>query len=55
MAKHLVNPEPDFTVKQLGECPLSSANAYDSAFCLLLGQNVVHAGMTRRTDVLVGF
>jgi len=25
------------------------ANAHDSAFCLLLGQNAVHAGMSGRT------
>jgi 6-phosphofructokinase 1 len=31
------------------------ANAHDSAFCLLLGQNAVHAGMSGRTDMLVGF
>ena len=30
-------------------------NAHDSAFCLLLGQNAVHAGMSGRTDMLVGF
>ncbi len=31
------------------------ANAHDSAFCLLLGQNAVHAGMSGRTDMLVAF
>ncbi len=31
------------------------ANARDSAFCLLLGQNAVHAGMAGRTDMVVGF
>ncbi len=31
------------------------ANARDSAFCLLLGHNAVHAGMAGRTDMLVGF
>jgi len=31
------------------------ANAHDSAFCLLLGQNAVHAGMSGKTDMLVGF
>ena len=31
------------------------ATAHDSAFCLLLGHNAVHAGMTGRTDMLVGF
>jgi 6-phosphofructokinase 1 len=31
------------------------ANPKDSAYCLLLGQNAAHAGMTGRTDMLVGF
>jgi len=31
------------------------ANARDSAFCLLLGHNAVHAGMAGRTNMLVGF
>jgi 6-phosphofructokinase 1 len=31
------------------------ATAHDSAFCLLLGHNAVHAGMTGRTDMVVGF
>jgi 6-phosphofructokinase 1 len=31
------------------------ATAHDSAFCLLLGHNAVHAGMSGRTDMLVGF
>lgn len=31
------------------------ANAFDSAFCLLLGHNAVHAAMTGRTNVVVGF
>ena len=31
------------------------ANAHDSAFCLLLGQNAVHAGMAGRTNMVVGF
>lgn len=31
------------------------ATAHDSAFCLLLGHNAVHAGMAGRTDMLVGF
>jgi len=31
------------------------ANARDSAFCLLLGQNAVHAGMAGRTNMVVGF
>jgi 6-phosphofructokinase 1 len=31
------------------------ANAFDSAFCLLLGHNAVHAAMSGRTNVVVGF
>ncbi|MBN2429740.1 MAG: ATP-dependent 6-phosphofructokinase [Deltaproteobacteria bacterium] len=31
------------------------ANPHDSAFCLMLGQNAVHAGMSGRTDMVVGF
>jgi 6-phosphofructokinase 1 len=30
------------------------ANPHDSVFCLLLGQNAVHAGMTGRTNMVVG-
>jgi 6-phosphofructokinase 1 len=29
--------------------------AHDSAFCLLLGHNAVHAGLSGRTDMIVGF
>jgi 6-phosphofructokinase 1 len=32
-----------------------AANAHDAAFCLLLGHNAVHAGMTGRTNMVVGF
>jgi 6-phosphofructokinase 1 len=31
------------------------ANPHDSAFCLLLGQNAVHAGMSGRTNMVVSF
>ena len=31
------------------------ANPHDAAFCLLLGQHAVHAGMSGRTDMVVGF
>lgn len=31
------------------------ANPHDSAFCLLLGHNAVHAGMTGRTGMVVGY
>lgn len=41
--------DPSYTIRSL------PANAHDSAFCLLLGQNAVHAGMTGRTNMVVGF
>jgi 6-phosphofructokinase 1 len=31
------------------------ANSHDSALCLLLGHNAVHAGMAGRTNMVVGF
>jgi len=31
------------------------ANPHDSAFCLLLGHNAVHAGMAGRTGMIIGF
>lgn len=31
------------------------ANAFDSSFCLMLGQHAVHAGMAGRTGMMVGF
>jgi 6-phosphofructokinase 1 len=39
--------DPSYTIRSL------PANARDSAFCLLLGHNAVHAGMTGRTDMVV--
>jgi 6-phosphofructokinase 1 len=40
--------DPSYTIRSL------PANARDSAFCLLLGQNAVHAGMAGKTEMLVG-
>lgn len=40
--------DPSYTIRSL------PANARDAAFCLLLGQNAAHAGMTGRTDMVVG-
>ncbi|MBW1820117.1 MAG: ATP-dependent 6-phosphofructokinase [Deltaproteobacteria bacterium] len=40
--------DPSYTIRSL------PANAQDSVFCLLLGHNAVHAGMTGRTDMVVG-
>ena len=41
--------DPSYIIRSL------PANAHDSALCLLLGQNAVHAGMSGRTSMLVGF
>ena len=40
--------DPSYTIRSM------PANSYDSAFCLLLGHNAVHAGMAGRTNVVVG-
>ncbi len=39
--------DPSYTIRSL------PANARDAAFCLLLGHNAVHAGMSGRTDMVV--
>lgn len=39
--------DPSYTIRSV------PANAHDAAFCLLLGQNAVHAGMAGRTNMLV--
>lgn len=41
--------DPSYLIRSL------PANAFDSEFCLVLGQNAVHAGMAGRTDVVVGY
>jgi 6-phosphofructokinase 1 len=41
--------DPSYTIRSL------PANSMDSSFCLILGQHAVHAGMTGRTDMLVGY
>jgi 6-phosphofructokinase 1 len=41
--------DPSYEIRS---CP---ANARDSAYCLLLGQNAVHAGMAGKTDTFLGF
>jgi len=40
--------DPSYTIRSI------PADANDSAFCLLLGQNAVHAGMAGRTNMVVG-
>jgi 6-phosphofructokinase 1 len=41
--------DPSYTIRSV------SANPHDSALCLLLGHNAVHAGMAGRTGMVVGF
>jgi 6-phosphofructokinase 1 len=41
--------DPSYTIRSV------PAGAHDSAFCLLLGHSAVHAGMSGRTDMVVGF
>jgi len=41
--------DPSYIIRSL------PANAFDSEFCLVLGQQAVHAGMAGRTDMVVGF
>jgi 6-phosphofructokinase 1 len=40
--------DPSYTIRSL------PANARDAAFCLLLGQSAVHAGMAGKTNMVVG-
>jgi 6-phosphofructokinase 1 len=40
--------DPSYTIRSM------PANPHDSAFCLLLGHNAVHAGMAGKTNMLVG-
>ncbi|MFO0706373.1 MAG: ATP-dependent 6-phosphofructokinase [Nitrospira sp.] len=41
--------DPSYTIRSL------PANSVDAEFCLVLGQHAVHAGMTGRTNMAVGF
>jgi 6-phosphofructokinase 1 len=41
--------DPSYTIRSV------PANAHDSAFCLRLGHNAVHAGMTGRTNMVMSF
>ncbi len=47
MEANLKYIDPSYTIRSM------PANPHDSVFCLLLGYNAVHAGMTGRTDLLV--
>jgi 6-phosphofructokinase 1 len=40
--------DPSYTIRSM------PANPHDSAFCLILGHNAVHAGMAGKTNMLVG-
>ena len=41
--------DPSYTIRSV------PATAHDAAFCLLLGQNAVHAGLSGRTNMVVSF
>ena len=41
--------DPSYTIRSV------PANTHDSVFCLLLGQSAVHAAMSGRTNMVVGF
>jgi len=41
--------DPSYTIRSV------PSNPHDSVFCLLLGQSAVHAGMSGRTNMVVGF
>jgi 6-phosphofructokinase 1 len=41
--------DPSYAIRSVPATP------HDSAFCLLLGHNAVHAGMSGRTDMVVSF
>jgi 6-phosphofructokinase 1 len=41
--------DPSYTIRSV------PATAHDAAFCLLLGQSAVHAGLTGRTNMVVSF
>lgn len=41
--------DPSYTIRS------QRANSNDAAYCLILGQNAVHAGMAGRTDMLIGY
>ena len=49
MAVNLKYIDPSYTIRSVPATP------HDSAFCLLLGHNAVHAGMAGLTGMVVGF
>lgn len=55
--EHFKKSNIDLTLKYIDPSYMirsTPASAYDSAFCLQLGHNAVHAGMAGHTDMLVG-
>ena len=49
MAVNLKYIDPSYSIRS------QPANPHDSALCLLMGHNAVHAGMAGRTGMIVGF
>ncbi len=49
MEMNLKYIDPSYTIRS------TPSNPHDSAFCLLLGHSAVHAGMSGRTNMVVGF
>lgn len=41
--------DPSYTIRSV------KANSEDATFCLMLGQNAVHAGMSGRTGLFIGY
>jgi len=41
--------DPSYMIRSL------PADSNDSAFCVMLGQNAVHAGLTGRTNMVIGY
>ncbi|MHC4500407.1 MAG: ATP-dependent 6-phosphofructokinase, partial [Planctomycetota bacterium] len=41
--------DPSYMIRSL------TADSNDAAFCLMLGQNAVHAGMSGRTNMVIGY
>ena len=41
--------DPSYMIRSL------PADSQDSAFCLMLGQNAVHAGLSGRTNMVIGY
>ena len=56
--EHFKRTGTDITLKYIDPSYMirsQPANPHDSAFCLLMGYNAVHAGMAGRTGMIVGF